>query len=98
MQAEPSAQGTAEDAEPAAPARSRLYRVMWEIEVEADDEVSACYAARDAFASDTSRGVIHVAQYLDGEFSGYGPVIEVPNPFDGPHPGPPEYEPVSFDP
>lgn len=72
--------------------------MMWEIEVEAENELTACYAARDAFACDTSRGQITVCQYLDGEYSGFTEPHLVGNPFVGPHPGVPERDPTSFNP
>ncbi len=60
-----------------------LWRVMWEADVEADNPVAACVAARDAFSVNQDCGSWHVLQFIGDDL---GPVIEVHRPLAGPHP------------
>jgi hypothetical protein len=64
---------------------SSLWRVQWEIDVEADSPEQACINARDAFSVEQSSGTFHVVEFKGDDL---GDVQEVAPPPEliGPHP------------
>lgn len=73
-----------------------LYRVIWEIDVEASDPENAAVNARDAFAQEQSCGQITVVEFRGDEVG--EAVIVRPAGLVGPHPGVPLRKVVSFNP